>query len=232
MKNLSKKIGIFLIIGILVIILIIFLSKVFSFQDNKEENLNEITEELISKLYSYIPQSIYFDTVYSGNYTNKNILNNSAIELMAYNYLEENKLFNDKVKREDFQKALFEVFGENIAYKPKDIQISPTTSLVFENDTFTKSNKEIIKNNDYVIFNDKTIYTVMANKNIIITDYYLKCNKLTKVCYNDEKESEINNYYKYSDDLESSLNKDNLRKYNHTFIYKDGKYYWEKTEKA
>ena len=61
-----------------------------------------------------------------------------------------------------------------------------------------------------------------------IIEYFLKCNKTTRVCYNDENNNQVSNIT-YSENLNIKDNMDKVKKYEHKFSYINNHYEYVST---
>ena len=93
-----------------------------------------------------------------------------------------------------------------------------------------ESNNELDDN--IIYYKGLDSYTVEnGNESIKIIEYFLKCNKTTKVCYDNEGTNEaVNNNIKYSENLNINEYKDKLKRYEHKFSYIDGHYKFVSTK--
>lgn len=89
-----KKIIMYVIVAILVVIVSIGFVKIFAFEkestkDDIKQTYPEVNKELIDKLYSYIPISDDYErtTMYSNFYTKFQILSQDVVQSMVYNFI-------------------------------------------------------------------------------------------------------------------------------------------------
>lgn len=249
----KKKIWLYIAVILLVIIIGFLFIKIFNFNNeakNNNKELPEVSNDLIQELYSYLdiynPNGVM--TMYSKIYTTKNNLNADVLEKVILNYIvnyDKSKLENltidelkqenidgtplYKIKTEVFNSSLIKLFGKDTKINLKDFTYQENIKAI------NTSNKEYFYiyqtndniNNIYEIFKKMDRYLVTDNnKTIKIYDYYLKCNKETAICYNDERNSYINNNIKYSINLNLDDYVNYLTLYEHTFKYENGNYYW------
>lgn len=255
----KKKIIICIAVFLLVAIIYFSFGYFFTFEKDKEENeIPDVTEALVEKLYSYLPEnplSLY--GMYSYTYTTINNISNDLIQATIYEYilnydefqlevtsLTEMQSYNIslesgevtplyKIKLDLCEEVFYSLFGSNSTYQIKDFRYDYNTLIK------TDSNKEyyFVYNNSLetsennIVFRDIIQYEVTDNKETIeIYDYYLKCDLNTLDCYNDERKSNLNSTVKYSEDLDITNYISSLTKYKHTFKYENGYYYWYSSE--
>lgn len=249
----TKKLIIYLVVFFLVIIICFIFLQIFAF--NKKATAQEIditiTDELIAELYSYLPDRNDFNatTVYSGNYTTGMVLSFPVIANMVYNYIYTNDAFkleivanNEistnkkvlyKISKENFLKTLKFMFTEEIKYTPGDFKIDYQTEAKYLNNYYYILKDNNNEENNYAIYKARTSYTVQDNKQTIkIYDYYLKCDKKSNLCYNDEILKSSNNVIRYSNNLNVDNYKKDLVTYEHIYKYRGDHFYWESSNIA
>ena len=250
--KLGKKIFVWILVFLFVIATVFLFTKIFEFRATSQDKAPEVTEELVNKLYSYLPKENDFgvSTMYTTYYTTNQNINYSVMSMMAYNYISNYDSFKlenisdaefkslkvggtplYKISKDNIWKVIYTIFGNEAKYSFGDFNINATTAGKFANDYYYIYKKNSDIDNNYVIFNNKLSYTITDNnKTIKIYDYYLKCDITTKLCYNDERSTISNSYFKYKDNLNVLEGKNNLKQYEHTFKYENGNYYWVSSE--
>ena len=86
----KRKVVMYLLVFILVVVICLGFVKFFGFESNKEENkTNDINEELVLKLYSYLidVNASKVTSMYNGNYASYNSLSYDSILIMIYEYI-------------------------------------------------------------------------------------------------------------------------------------------------
>lgn len=253
--NKIKKLVLYLIVILLVGFLSFLFIKIFAFNKakNQEEIKPEITEELVNKLYNYLPtkNDYNLETMYSSYYTTAKTISYSLISNMIYEYIynydsfklekvETNEIKTVstpiyKINKNEFLKDLKIIFGNDIKYSLDNFKIDLQTEAIIQNDyVYILNNKNQTKN-DYIILKDRLSYTVADNnKTIKIYDYYLKCNVSSGLCYNDEKLNKLNTNIKYQENIDINLYKDYFKEYEHIFKYDNETqtFYWESSNEV
>lgn len=229
--NKGKVLGVIIAI-VLGILLGIFFLRMFKFESNSI--VNEISEDTVNKLYSYLPnQDILNKTIYGGGYVSSSDLSNEVEGIITYSYIkyEDSNLIQDnKIKGEDFLRVVKLIFGSSKDYEFKNFVVNDNTYLEFKDDYYT-INKKSEKEMDYIIKKDKINYIVLDNgKKIKIYEYYLLCDKKTSLCYDDEQMTEKNSYVNYKSINELDKYKDKLKKYEQTFMLEDDGFIWESNQ--
>ncbi len=243
-----KQLTLYIIVVFLIVGIIWLFLKIFAFnKDNNTINYQEVTSEQVEELYSYLPTLSVssMSSMYNNIYTAGNNLNYAIINLMAYNYIKEYDSFKlesvtsvdksnvnqsviYKISKENMDSVIKKIFGQDIKYDYKNFNIDESTSGLYKDNYLYIYNKENVAN--YVIYKNKVSYTVTDNGNTIkIYDYFLKCDKVTKMCYNDDAMTMVNGYITYQENMvvnESS----NVQMYEHTYKLENDHYYWLKTE--
>ena len=240
---------------ILAILLLIIFGKVFKFERNKEvPEGNTVPETLIDDLYSYLPTANDYglETVYNGYYSSFSGLSPAIVEQMIINYLVKHD--SDKVEslsevelrtvidntstrplykisNDNMMYGLKKVFGENKTFRVTDVSIDYNTKAYFRNNYLYVFTDQSNMTNNYEIYKGKISYSVDDDKTIKIVDYYLKCDKLTNVCYNDEKQKNVNDKVTYSSNLKITDYINDLQQYQHVFKLNNTDYYWESSSK-
>ena len=147
-------------------------------------------------------------------------------------FKEDGTLLN-KIKINDFEEDVTSVisksnFGLNEHFNKFDIDENTSAYIKGEYLFIYKRNEPIDSN--YVSYRGLISYTLLDNANKIqLTEYYLICDKISKICY-DSNNEEKNTYITYSEDLNVSTMIDKLKKYVHTFEKKGEKYKWISVE--
>ena len=97
-------------------------------------------------------------------------------------------------------------------------------------------------NDNYYIYEENTIdniiyykgldsYTLTDNRETIkLNEYYLRCNKETKECFDKEGSDTPVSYIRYSENLDINSIKDKIKRYEHVFKYESDHYIWISTE--
>lgn len=227
--------------------------KTFMFNKSKEEKI-DVPESLIDELYSYIDIKNLNDEIsfYVDNYINSQNLGYTTIAKMTYNYInkydnlkiesvndtdkslfkEDGTLLN-KIKINDFEEDVTSVisksnFGLNEHFNKFDIDENTSAYIKGEYLFIYKRNEPIDSN--YVSYRGLIGYTLLDNANKIkLTEYYLICDKISKICYDGNNEMK-NAYITYNENLNVSTMTDKLKKYIHTFEKIDEKYKWISVE--
>lgn len=259
----KKKKLLILVVGVLTVTIVTVFWKMFSFE-NKDGSTDVsayypyINDNLIEKLYSYIPED-YLDrsTVYGSFYTKYPNLSLDVVLLMVYNYIVNNDYFEMlslsedelkqnlmtsedvlplyKVSLEVFERDGKIVFGNMIDIPKKSFAIDGKVKALYVEGVgfyfYEMVNQTV--DVDYIIERKYDKYVVTNNNDTIyIYDYFVKCDKVGYTCYNDEKRKEINSVIKNvngnSVNLENNLNY--AKGYKHTFKFEDGHYYWYSSE--
>lgn len=242
-----------LAVTLLAVLAAMIFIKIFMFDKSKEEKI-DVPESLINELYSYVDIKNLNNEIsfYVDNYINSQNLGYTTVAKMTYNYInkydnlkieavndvdkslfkEDGTLLN-KIKIKDFEKDVTSVilksnFGLDEHFSKFDIDENTSAYIEGEYLFIYKRNEPIDSN--YVSYRGLISYTLLDNANKIqLTEYYLICDKVSKVCY-DSTTEEKNTYITYSEDLNVSTMIDKLKKYVHTFEKIDEKYKWISVE--
>lgn len=242
-----------LAVTLLAVLAAMIFIKTFMFDKSKEEKI-DVPESLIDELYSYIDIKNLNNEIsfYVDNYINSQNLGYTTIAKMTYNYInkydnlkiesvndtdkslfkEDGTLLN-KIKINDFEEDVNSVisksnFGLNEHFNKFDIDENTSAYIKGEYLFIYKRNEPIDSN--YVSYRGLISYTLLDNANKIqLTEYYLICDKISKICY-DSNNEEKNTYITYSEDLNVSTMIDKLKKYVHTFEKIGEKYKWISVE--
>ena len=260
----KKKIFMYIILILLVIGICISFIYIFNFnkpEDKTENDIPEVTEPLVEKLYSYLPENeTGLQSMYVGYYTTFNNIGSDIIQSMIYEYVlnyERDSIENvttedmevnsitingvnynpsSKIKVTVFSDIFPLMFGKEATFNARDFRYSYNISVRLNE---TKDYYYIYENIDYqnnvndIIFRDINKYAVTDNgETIEIYDYYLKCDLNNNNCYNDERKAKLNNQIKYTSDFNIENYKDDLVIYKHSFKYDNGNYYWFSSELA
>ena len=168
------------------------------------------------------------------NYINKydNLKIESVNDTDKSLFKEDGTLLN-KIKINDFEEDVTSIisksnFGLNEHFNKFDIDENTSAYIKGEYLFIYKRNEPIDSN--YVSYRGLISYTLLDNANKIqLTEYYLICDKISKICY-DSNNEEKNTYITYSEDLNVSTMIDKLKKYVHTFEKIGEKYKWISVE--
>ena len=253
MNNTQKAI-LYVTAIILSILIFIIFGKSFRFERGKEKPTTTVDKVLIDELYTYIPDSNDYkmDGIYS-KYSSIYNINISVVEQMIINYLNNNSkdklqsitdtdLFNIgvdvtyikplyKISNKDLTYGLERVFGNNTNnINFRDAYIDKNTRTKYFDNNLYVYNYEPELTDDSVVFRKYNKYTISNDKTIKIYDYYLKCDKSTNICYNDDRETIVNNLVTYSDSFNIENYLDKLQQYEHTFKFANDSYYWDSTK--
>ena len=132
-----------------------------------------------------------------------------------------------QIKEEVFRQTIKELFNEN-EKGFVNFTIGNIEAFYNEDDnTFYIYQLATEASEDYVIIRQKTGYEITnQGQNLIIYDYFIKCNKLTQECFNDTRLTMPNRQIKYT----ANINPNTLVKYKHTFNLASDHYYWYSSE--
>ena len=232
---------------LLAILLIIIFGKIFMFERGKEKTSGEVDSNIINKLYNYLPDSndYQLDSIYS-RYSSFENININTIEKMIVNYLynnEKDKLenINDndllnmgidssitellyKVSKDNLNYGLKMVFGENRNVVFKDVSIDKQTRGKYYNDYLYIYKLIDETNTDNIVYRNISRYSIENDKTIKIYDSYIICDKVTMVCYSDDKKSIVNASITYSNGINFANYENNMKQYEHIFKYNNGNY--------
>lgn len=250
--NLIKKIIMYIVVILIVLGLGFMFIKVFAFDKNENievPDIPEVTDTLVKKLYNVLPTTNRFSqySVYTGEYKTKSSTSYNAMGTITFNYInifdefspelvseEERNNINGnvlyKVNKDIFLKDSKNILGPEVSFKPESLEISDNEKIKLINDYYYVY--EVPKEeSEYVYYKIYDSYTLTDNKQIIkIYEYYLRCNKNTSICYNTEKDDDMNNYIKYQENINVLDYKDHLKKFEHVFEYDKNHYYWKSTQ--
>ena len=237
----GKKAMMIAIVAVIVVLLGYILPIVFSFEgkDSDVNSFKQVDDSYINVLYSYLPTDNYSSVYnnYNAYFTTKNNLSKNMLMAMTYNYIVTSDRFklitlDDNEKEEqalykisliDFRKAYQTVFSVD-DFQPIDFEYNNIKGIIKNEYVFIYNNNV---SEDYVNYKNINSYALTNNgEEIIIYDYYVKCNRITNTCYNDANmtipNSRVNSI--------NNINEDNLVKYKHVFKYDKGSYYWYSSE--
>ena len=227
-----------LAVTLLAVLAAMIFIKTFMFDKSKEEKI-DVPESLINELYSYVDIKNLNNEIsfYVDNYINSQNLGYTTVAKMTYNYI--NKYDNLKIEAvNDVDKSLFKEDVTSVILKSNfgldehfsKFDIDENTSAYIEGEyLFIYKRNEPIDSN-YVSYRGLISYTLLDNANKIqLTEYYLICDKVSKVCYDSNNEMK-NAYITYNENLNVSTMTDKLKKYVHTFEKIDEKYKWISVE--
>ena len=203
-----KKIIMYIIVILLVIGICVLFVNLFNFNDKVENDIPEVTEELVDKLYSYIPENeIGYQAMYMGYFNTFVNIGSDTIQSMIYDYIlnyEKDLIENvtneeiqvnsitingvgynpsSKIKVSVFEDIFPLIFGKENTYSVNDFQYSYEVrgKLNETKDYFYIFDSIQTNNTNDLIFRDITRYAVTNNRETIeIYDYYLKCDLNTK----------------------------------------------------
>lgn len=256
----KQKIIMYLLVIVLVVIICFGFVKFFGFESNKEKNkTNDINEELVLKLYSYLidVNASKVTSMYNGNYASYNSLSYNSILIMIYEYIKTyddfeleattiDELLNNsiidiqdgviplyKIKIEEFEKVFKIIFGNGEKLNLIDFSYDINTFFKLDSNKtyYYVYTNNISEENSDVVFKEMLRYAVTDNnKTIKIYDYYLKCDVNNQNCYNDDKLSKLNNKVKYNSSININQYINDLVTYEHTFIYEDGYFHWKSSQ--
>lgn len=246
----TKKLFLYLLVLIGVILIIILFMKIFKF--NKKTNIEypEVTESEINELYSLFSESKFssFPSFYLGNYISSNNINFSTVAQITYDYINRKNPFKfetitkkdldltqnkykllSKIDKNYFLETAKYIFEETNAYDI-DLPVDETKSIKIRDsyDYIYVYESENTYNDNIVYYKGLDSYTVEnGNESIKLIEYFLWCDKATTLCYdnvrigtNDVTESSI----RYSENLNVKENIDKIKKYEHKFSYKNDHY--------
>ena len=242
-------------VTLLAVLIIMVLIKTFLFDKNKKENI-EVPESLINELYSYIDIKKYENdqSFYAPYYLDGQNISPLTVARMTYNYInkydnikfeavtdEEKKGFEDgniisKIKIKTFEEESTNIINKtNFTlnyYKNTKFDIDDETSAFINNDYLYIYKRNDKLENNMVYYHGLVSYTLMDEGNtIVLTEYFLLCDKNTNICYDDDNKAK-NNSITYSNNLDASTMTDKLKKYSHTFKKVDEEYKWFNVEPA
>ena len=256
----KRKVVMYLLVFILVVVICLGFLKFFGFESNKNnDSSSEINEKLVLKLYSYLidVNASKVTSMYNGNYASYNSLSYDSILIMVYEYIKtydefeleittidellNNNIINNqngitplyKIKITEFEKVFKIIFGKNEKLNLIDFTYNINTFFKLDANKmyyYVYTNNES-KDNNEVVFKEMLRYAVTDNNQTVkIYDYYLKCDINSLNCYNDDKLSKLNNKIKYNSSINIDSYKNSLITYEHTFIYEDGNFHWKSSQ--
>lgn len=235
----TKKIIMCVIAALLVIAICIIFVTVFDFEKEQDPQItpNNVTEELINQLYSYIPTNeMGLHTMYTGYYNTINNISNDIIESMIYEYIlefDEFKLesvtfeemtsagvLNNSDNTNDLQplyKVNVSVFNETF---PKIFGTEATFRIADFRYNYNTLGRLDDNSNYFYIFNNTPLQT---DKNDIvfrnITKYAVTDNNNTIEIYDYYLKCDLNTNNCYNDEEKRLLN--NSIKYSDNFNIND-----------
>lgn len=238
---------------VLALIILLLFTKVFKFDKKDTTKYPEVTETQIKELYELFSVKDYNNNVsfYIGNYITNNNINYSVISIVTYDYIQRTNPFKfetittedenitenkyellSKINKEYFLETVKYLFGKTNYYLI-DFKIDATKSAKIKDDyeylyIYETDNKV---DDNIIYYKGLESYTVEnSNESIKLIEYFLKCNKTTKICYNTEGQNEVvNNKVKYSEGMDISTYINDLQKYEHKFVYENDHYRYEST---
>lgn len=220
----------------------------------------KIDDDFVDALYSYIPSYDQFGrtTMYGFAYTKYQNLAFDVVQEIIYNYIihhDEFKLLSltneeliakgiagqtdgikalHKISLEDFESVGKLIFGSNEKLPRTGFSISNKIHAQFiDEDGYYVYEKNLPdKEMDFIVERVYSKYVIANNNNtILIYDYYIKCEKDSTKCYDDEKKTKPNNYIKNNQGGIYLKNKlQNAQQYMHTFKFENGHYHWYSSE--
>lgn len=248
--KLLKKLVMYICVALIVIFVCFTFSKTFAFKNNTNTNAPEVTTDLIKELYTYLPSKEIGNTqtLYNTYYLTINNISYVTQALMVYNYLVNNdnfkfKTVNDtekinlnidgnilyKITKEDFLNTIYYLFGTVKNYYDTDFTINSNLKAKFFNDNYYIY--EDAKENNVVYYKELESYTVTDSRETIkLIEYYLRCDKQTKQCFDKEGSDIPVSYIKYSENLDITSIKNYLKYYEHVFEYNKDHYIWKSTQ--
>jgi len=125
--------------------------------------------------------------------------------------------------------------GSLDSFSPSDVDLSNTKRLKKVGNYFYIYEVESSFSDNYVYFRYLDSYTVTdSNKTVKLYDYFLVCDSKTLECFTNEanKNNKMKSNITYSANLNLKDYEMSLDRFEHTFIYKDGHYYWKSSEKV
>ncbi len=246
-----------IIVGSVIIIVLFVLwlfPVIFNFEGNKTDEYKKINDELVNTLYENIISDDYHSryTFYNAYYTKYGNLARDYILKIGYYYLKnnnelkENSLTNDDLIKENIdgkplnkidvstlKKAIQSIFGPDVNISLGDFAIDNKLKGHYvenENKIYIYETDENLE--EYYIFRQRESYAISDDQTVVIYDYFVKCNKKTGLCYNDDRMANLNENIKFNNGSINTKNAGNLAKYQHTFKLIDGSYYWYSSELA
>lgn len=256
-KNNEKIIVILGVLIMLTFLVWIFLT-VFKFEKNSKIDTFNVTDEEVAKVYEINSQETDFAryTFYSGYKIDYDDLAYDYVATLAYQeLLKENKLSTDvtiddlkdagvainirdvkplyKITVNSFNEKIKYLFGNNITIENTSFKINNNLFGCLSSD---KENIYIYEENSeeeekYYVLKEFDSYGTQDNgKTLVIYDYFIKCNKETKDCFNDDRMAMPNHYLKYENNVLSNLDKSMRAKYEHTYKWDNDHYYWVSSE--
>ena len=243
----NNRVVIYIVVAFIVVIMCAIFLKLFAFNKEKEkQNNEEVSEEVINKLYSYINSDA---KVYNDFYVTVNNLNYNSVGSMTYNYILKydpftiEKLTDEeysnlsskgkplfKILKENFDNDIKYVFGSKTKGTTNNMEIGINIRTEEINNYLYFYEKENIPNN-YVYYSYLDKYTVTDNNNTIkLYTYYLRCNTETNNCYDSNSPDAKVVNVTYSDNLNIESYKSVLKAYEHVFEFENGYYYWVSTQ--
>ncbi len=248
-----KKIIVICSVGIMVLLIIGLFPLIFNFEGNKKDEYKKINDELVNSLYAnlysdeYLSRYTFYNAYFTkyGNLARDYILKVGFKALQDNHKLQENTLTTDELTKEnitdakplykisikDLQKVLQNIFGKDININYGDFAVdqkikghyveAEASIYIYEVDN-TEEN--------YYIFRQKESYAINADKTVIIYDYFVKCNRETGLCYNDDRMANLNEKIVYENGSINTTEAGNLAKYQHKFKLENGAYYWYSSE--
>lgn len=228
---------IYLLVTVCVIFVLYLLYNFFKFESN--ESYPEVAINEVLSLYELFPSVNYNpgSSFYIDDYLNRNNLSYPLMSLVTYNYINridpskiesireviDDKNVVKKIDKKYFLDKVKYIFG-NTNYYVSSFNVDSATSA------FTKDEYDYIYLyestnylDDVIYFKGFESYTIENSRDLVIIEYFLKCDKLNKLCYDGDVATSINSI-KYTDNMNIDSIKDRLKRYEHRFIYEDGHY--------
>lgn len=228
--------------------------KIFIFDKKKEDRPKEVSEDVIKEIYSYLDVTPLNNeiTFYANQFIKSNNLSYQTLAKVTYNYIVNYDKFKLEATTDEDQKLIDK---GTLIYKIKTEKFIEETSKIFENPALTlnehfntfdineETSAKVINdyvyiyklndkiNNNYITYRGMLSYTLTDNNDtIIITEYYLGCDKETRKCYDTFGIQNTPNSITYNENLDASTMTPKLKKYEHTFKKIDGNYKWVSVE--
>ncbi len=247
-----KKLIVYLVVPLVVLGIAFLFYKLFSF--DKNENIDntyvpDVTEKDALKLYNVLPTTSYnvSYTIYTGDYQTKSNTSYNTMGSMTINYIknydefvleaasqeEQNLIDNNilyKISKDIFLKNSKKILGSEVSFNPDNLEIGDNIRVKLLDNTYYVYETEP-KETDFVYYKMYKSFTVLNNnKTIKIYDYYLRCNKTSGICYDTEKDEDVNKDITYKENLNILDYKNSLKQFEHLFEYEDDHYYWKSTQ--
>ena len=256
-KNNEKIIVILGVLIMLTFLVWIFLT-VFKFEKNPKIDTFNVTDEEVAKVYEINSKETDFAryTFYSGYKIDYEDLAYDFVATLAYQeLLKENKLKEDvtiddlkeagiaintrdvkplyKIDINSFNEKIKYIFGKDVTIENNSFKISNNLfgCISQDNENVYIYEENIDADEKYYVLKEFDSYGTKDNgQTLIIYDYFIKCNKETKDCFNDDRMAMPNHNLKYEDGSLSNSSKNNRAKYEHIYKWDNDHYYWVSSE--